>query len=161
MIATYEDRLIKDPLPLPPHIDPSVVPEFDYRRVTATGHYRHDQEMLMGPRIHEGINGYTVVTPLEREGDGTTILVSRGWISKDKMRQADRPEGLPKGEVIVEGLLRSGWKKNRFTPENDPERGNFYFPDIEQMAKHTGSQPIWVEETMGKLWIGLVVGFLY
>ena len=149
LIARFEDRLIRPPLPLPPQIDPTAVNDFDYRRVYATGHLRHDREMLIGPRMHNGHNGFLVVTPLERDGDGTTVLVNRGWISKSLRRQADREEGLPNGEVMVEGLLREPWKKNYFTPTNKPELGEFYFPDVEQMAKVAGSQPIWIEETMG------------
>ena len=149
MIAKFEDRLVREPLPLPPKIDPSVIKDFDYRRIYASGRFRHDQEMLIGPRIHDGNNGYLVVTPLERDGDGTTILVSRGWISKKLQKQINRTEGLPAGLVTVEGILREPWKKNMFTPENRPELSEFYFPDVEQMAKITGSQPVWVEETMG------------
>jgi surfeit locus 1 family protein len=108
--------------------------------------------MLIGPRIHDGHEGYLVITPLEREGDGTTVLINRGWIAKKFKEQKDRPDGLPTGEVTVEGLLREPFKKNMFTPDNSPEKKEFYFPDVEQMAKLTGSQPVWVEETMGMPW---------
>ncbi|KAI9668331.1 MAG: surf-like protein [Trizodia sp. TS-e1964] len=148
MIATFEDRLVRPPLPLPGRIDPSAVGDFDYRRVIATGQFRHDQEMLIGPRTHNGTNGYLVITPLERNGDGTTVLVNRGWIPKTLERQADRPAGLPLGEVRVQGLLRTPWIKNIFTPDNHPETGSFYFPDVLQMAALTGSQAVWIEETM-------------
>ncbi|PWY79433.1 COX1 assembly protein Shy1 [Aspergillus sclerotioniger CBS 115572] len=149
LIAKYEDRLVKPPLPLPPKIDPSVVPEFDYRRVTATGTFRHDQEMLVGPRMREGQDGFFVVTPLERGEGESTVLVNRGWISRKMKDQKDRGVGAVDGkEVVVEGLLREPWKKNMFTPENKPEEGKFYFPDIEQMAELTGSQAVWIEETM-------------
>lgn len=148
LIAKSEDRLVRDPLPLPPHIDPSVISDFDFRRVLATGTLRHDQEMLVGPRMRNGEDGYMVVTPLERK-DGSTILVNRGWISKKHRSQKTRPDSLVKGEVTIEGLLREPWKKNRFTPENRPDRGEFYFPDVHQMAALTGSQPVWVEATMG------------
>ncbi|RDH31395.1 SURF1 family-domain-containing protein [Aspergillus welwitschiae] len=152
LIAKFEDRLIKPPLPLPPRVDPSAISEFDYRRVVATGTLRHDQEMLVGPRMREGQDGFFVVTPLEREG-GSTVLVNRGWISRkmkekrDRLRQGEG-RALPDGEVVVEGLLREPWKKNMFTPDNVPAEGKFYFPDIEQMAELTGSQPVWIEETM-------------
>lgn len=149
LIAKFEDRLVRDPLPLPPQVDPTVIKDFDYRRVYTTGHYRHDQEMLIGPRVYDGKDGYLVVTPLERRGSGSTILVSRGWISKKFKNQKDRPGGLPQGEVIIEGLLREPWKKNMFTPDNSPQTKEFYFPDVAQMASLTGSQPVWVEETMG------------
>lgn len=90
-----------------------------------------------------------VVTPLERDGEGTTVLVNRGWIPKSKRVQKDRLESVAQGEVTVEGLLREPWKKNMFTPDNRPDLGEFYFPDVEQMARLSGSQPIWVEQTMG------------
>lgn len=89
-----------------------------------------------------------VVTPLERK-DASTILVNRGWINKKHRDQRTRPDGLPRGEVTVEGLLREPWKKNMFTPENRPDKGEFYFPDVKQMAALTGSQPVWVEATNG------------
>lgn len=149
LIAKSEDRLVAPPLPLPPRVDPAAIPDFDYRRVVATGRFRHDQEMLIGPRMRDGEEGYMVVTPLEREGEGTTVLVNRGWISKSKRAQRDRKDSLVDGVVTVEGLLREPWKKNMFTPKNRPDIGEFYFPDVAQMAQLTGSQPIWVEQTMG------------
>lgn len=155
LIARFEDRLIRKPLPLPPRVDPAAIKEFDYRRVYATGRLRHNQEMLIGPRIHDGNNGYLVVTPLERDQHSSTVLVNRGWIPKRLKNQADRVEGLPKGDIMVEGLLREPWRKNLFTPDNKPELGEFYFPDVEQMAEFTGSEPVWIEETMGTLRLSL------
>ena len=151
MISKLEDRLLRTPLSLPPQIDPSAISEFDYRRVHATGFLRHDQEMLIGPRIRDGNNGYLVVTPLERGKNASTILVNRGWIAKKFRRQEDRKEGLPTGQVQIEGLLREPWKKNFFTPANRPDIGEFYFPDVQEMADLTGSQPVWIEETMSIL----------
>lgn len=153
LIARFEDRLIREPLPLPPRIDPDAVKDFDYRRVYAKGVLRHDQEMLIGPRLHDGQDGYLVITPLDRSsefpGSGNSkILVNRGWIPKSRAAQSSRLEGLPRGEVVVEGLLREPWKKNLFTPKNTPESNTFHFPDVHEMAEHTGSQAVWIEETM-------------
>ncbi|KAI1380003.1 SURF1-domain-containing protein [Hypoxylon crocopeplum] len=148
LVAKFEDRIVREPLPLPPRVDPDAIHDFDFRRVRARGRYRHDLEMLVGPRMHDGEQGYMVVTPLEREGDGTTVLVNRGWISKKHRWQRDRPESLPTYEVEVEGLLREPWKKNMFTPDNRPDKGEFYFPDVKQMAALTGSQAVWIEQTM-------------
>jgi surfeit locus 1 family protein len=151
LIAKFEDRLVRDPLPLPPHIDPDAVKDFDYRRVVATGRWRHDKEMLIGPRIHDGNDGYLVVTPLERTdtaGRSSTILVCRGWIPKAKASKSTRQEGLPTGDVQVQGLLREPWKKNMFTPANNPALNTWHFPDVQEMAAHAGSQPVWIEETM-------------
>jgi surfeit locus 1 family protein len=102
--------------------------------------------------MYNGEQGFMVVTPLEREGgDDTAVLVNRGWIAKDKAAQKDRAgEGLPTGRVTVEGLLRKPWKKNWFTPENRPDKGEFYFPDVAEMASLAGTQAVWMEETMRK-----------
>ncbi|KAJ0123180.1 SURF-family protein [Diaporthe amygdali] len=149
LIAKCEDRLFRDPLPLPPRVDPVAVAEdFDYRRVYCSGTLRHDQEMLIGPRMRDGEQGFMVITPLER-ADGSTVLVNRGWIPKRLQNQRARSrDSLPMGEVTVEGLLRKPWKKNMFTPENRPDKGEFYFPDVKQMAELTGAQPVWIEATM-------------
>lgn len=109
--------------------------------------------MLIGPRMHDGNDGYLVVTPLEREFEGyegnSKILVCRGWIAKGKAAQSSRdPASVADKEVTVQGLLREPWKKNFFTPDNDLQNSKFYFPDVEQMAQITGSLPVWVEETM-------------
>ncbi|KAL9068193.1 MAG: hypothetical protein Q9157_006583, partial [Trypethelium eluteriae] len=79
-----------------------------------------------------------------------TILVNRGWISREKKEQRARKgeDALPQGEVVVQGLLREPWQRNMFTPTNRPEKGEFYFPDVVEMAEVTGSRPVWVEETM-------------
>ncbi|KKY28984.1 putative cox1 assembly protein shy1 [Diplodia seriata] len=155
LLARLEDRLIQPPLPLPPRIDPDAIADFDYRRVHATGVLNHRKEMLIGPRLNDGDDGYLVVTPLERTGeDGrqqqtASILVNRGWIPKDKKLKKDRdPAALPEGEITVQGLLRQPWKKNRFTPDNKPAQGIWYFPDVYEMAEWAGTQPVWIEETM-------------
>jgi surfeit locus 1 family protein len=107
--------------------------------------------MLIGPRTRDGNNGYLVVTPLKRGDNATSILVNRGWIPKKFKSQRDRPDSLPVHQITVKGLLREPWKRNIFTPENSPQTEEFYFPDVAQMAKLTGSQPVWVEEIMGPL----------
>ena len=160
MIAKFEDRILRPPLPLPPHVDPDAIKEFDYRRVYTTGHLRHDQEMLIGPRVHDGKDGFLVITPLQRGDGASTILINRGWIARGFMSQATRRESLPSGTVTIEGLLREPWKKNMFTPDNHPESGQFYFPDVKQMAHFTGSDSIWVEETMGSPVSPLLQGIL-
>ncbi|CAI6336878.1 unnamed protein product [Periconia digitata] len=153
LVARFEDRLTFPPLELPHRIDGAAIADFDYRKVFARGRLRHDQEMLIGPRMMDGEEGYTVVTPLERvdeAGVKTKILCCRGWIKKDAEKQWFRRQqgALPEGEVLVEGLLRVPPKGNMFTPVNRPEEGKWFFPSVQEMAEWTGSQAVWVEETM-------------
>lgn len=101
--------------------------------------------------MRDGEQGYMVVTPLERGDDPSTkVLVNRGWVSKKFADQRSRPDSVKQGEKVrVEGMLREPWKKNMFTPDNRPDIGEFYFPDVKQMAELTGSQPVWIEQTLG------------
>ncbi|KAF3912662.1 hypothetical protein ABW21_db0202553 [Orbilia brochopaga] len=168
LVARCEDNLSRSPLPLPPVLDISQLPAFDYRRVVTRGVYMHEKEILLGPRLRDGINGYVVITPLDRSLDhGSTILVNRGWISKELKDRRKRwknggEQALPSGEVLVEGLLREQGKRNMFTPENKPEKGEWYFPDISEMAAWVGAggggkvQEVLIEETSENTVLGMM-----
>lgn len=150
LIAKSEHRLTLTPLPLPSKLDPAIVDsgDFDYRRVLAVGKFRHDQEMLVGPRMHEGREGFHVVTPLERK-DGSKLLIFRGWIAKDKLEQSSRAkEALPTGEVTVQCMLKRKPQKNSFTPDDHPERREYYFMNIDEMARQTDAQAVYIQELL-------------
>src|SRR3546814_12950909 len=52
-----------------------------YRRVTASGTFRHDRETLVQAVTERGAGSW-VVTPLETPG--FTLLVNRGFVPKDR-----------------------------------------------------------------------------
>lgn len=101
-------------------------------------------------RDNEG--GYNLVTPLQRP-DASTIIVDRGFVKKDRAEAArdnSDPESRVDGEVEVTGMLRLQPQSNSFTPENQPEKGLWYFPNIAQLVdyaggKQAGVQPVLVE----------------
>ncbi|KAK9450997.1 SURF1 family-domain-containing protein [Limtongia smithiae] len=146
LIAEYENRLILPPMLLPKEVNPDAAASLQYRRVIAKGRFRYDQEILVGPRTNDGETGYAVITPFENE-NGSKILVNRGWIKKDMADQHKRaPEALPEGIVYIEGLIKTPPGPNYFTPANEPNRGLFYFIDVQEFARMTDSLPIMVEE---------------
>ena len=51
----------------------------DYQRVSLTGTYDPAHQFLIDNMSHRGIDGYQVLTPLERP-DGRVVLVNRGWV---------------------------------------------------------------------------------
>lgn len=53
------------------------------------------------------------------------------------------------GPVEVVGMLRSQEEKNAFTPENRPDKGEWVFSNIDEMAKFTGAEPVLVDEILG------------
>ncbi|MBW4050389.1 MAG: SURF1 family protein [Proteobacteria bacterium] len=51
----------------------------DYQRVSLTGTYDPAHQFLIDNMSHQGLDGYQVLTPLERPG-GAVVLVDRGWV---------------------------------------------------------------------------------
>jgi cytochrome oxidase assembly protein ShyY1 len=93
--------------------DPSVsgldVEQLRYRKLTATGTYLPDTEVLVANQTLGGAPGWWVVTPL-RTTSGLVVLVNRGWVpfstvTPDGSFAAFAP---PSGEVSVSGLVQSG-----------------------------------------------------
>ncbi|KAG0254462.1 surf-like protein [Mortierella polycephala] len=146
LIENLEERMSLDAIPLPRKVNLNAIEDFEYRKVKVTGRFRHDQEILLGPRTRgDGQPGYFLITPFERT-NGSKILVRRGWVPREKKDQATRQEGLVEGEVTVEGLLRTGEQKaSSLVPENNPEKNEWYSLDAEAMAKQSDSQPVVVE----------------
>ena len=123
-----------------------------YRRVILQGTWDHTHSMLLGPRVLDGTNGFHLITPLVRE-NGSTILVDRGFISEHTAAKRSYP--LPDGAVEVHGMLRDSQARNSFTPDNNPEKGEWYWADTAAMADYAGGephcvQPVLVEEIFGE-----------
>jgi len=51
----------------------------DYQRVRVRGTYEGARQFLLDNSIHDGQDGYQVLTPLKRS-PGDTVLVDRGWV---------------------------------------------------------------------------------
>ncbi len=108
--------------------------------------------MLLGPRVLDGTNGFHLVTPLVR-GNGSTVLVDRGFISERAAAKKKYPT--PDGNVELHGMLRDSQARNNFTPDNNPAKGEWYWADVAAMADYAGGessnvQPVLVEEIFGK-----------
>ncbi|KAJ1301742.1 hypothetical protein OPQ81_008975 [Rhizoctonia solani] len=153
LINELDEKSRREPLILPKRINLSVLPEFAYRRVLLTGTWDPDPShtILLGPRTRDHVLGYHIISPLIRGDGASSVLVNRGFVSRDTLEQAKqvasgvRPD-IPKtaglvasaatqGKVQIEGMLTSPAKRNRFTPDNKPEIGEWYWADAEAMAK--------------------------
>ena len=96
--------------------DLSVVP---YRRITATGIFETDDEILIVGRSRNTLAGHELVTPL-RLADGSVLLVDRGWVPLDV---DDPPVDLaapPAGELEVTGVLFPSQERGLFGPRHPP-----------------------------------------
>lgn len=75
----------------------------EYRRVTVSGHYRSDDQLLTAPRSRDGQPGPVVLTVLQRDA-GSPVLIERGWVPFNRdVVTAPAPPG---GTVRVEGIVR-------------------------------------------------------
>ncbi|KJA25847.1 hypothetical protein HYPSUDRAFT_64573 [Hypholoma sublateritium FD-334 SS-4] len=150
LIDELEEKLQLQPLYLPSNVNLSVIPEFVFRKVLIKGRYDHAHTMLLSPRVREGVHGVHVVTPLIRD-NGTTVLIDRGFVSNDFVSSINSEE--ENGEVEVLGMLRTSQARNTFTPDNNPEKGEWYWTDVEKMAETAGGkaanvQPVFIEQIL-------------
>jgi cytochrome oxidase assembly protein ShyY1 len=114
----YEDKLTKvtaietnyDAPPAP--IDTvfrggALPPEAQWTRVTVTGTYVADTDLLVRNRTLNNVVGFEVLTPLQT--DSGVLLVDRGWVPNAATAvvspEVDAP---PSGPVEVTGWLRTG-----------------------------------------------------
>lgn len=79
-----------------------------WRRVTATGTYDADDEVLVRGRSVDDRTGLLVLTPLVT-ADGTALLVARGWVPPSPGGAAAAPDvpAPPQGAVTVTGRVRT------------------------------------------------------
>ena len=72
-----------------------------YQHVTVSGRFDGAHQFLLNNEIHDGDDGYQVLTPFEL-GDGRTLLVDRGWVPFTGSQ--DRPPDV-RLDVVAERTL--------------------------------------------------------
>uniref|UniRef100_UPI003100B16E SURF1 family protein n=1 Tax=Neorhizobium sp. EC2-8 TaxID=3129230 RepID=UPI003100B16E len=138
LIARVDARVTATPAPAPSSTAwPGINAENDeYRRVTATGIFRHDEETLVQAVTDLG-PGFWVLTPLE-QADGTTILINRGFVPADRRDPAARADGEIEGLVKITGLIRISEPDGAFLRSNNPAGGRWYSRDVAAIATTKG-----------------------
>ena len=96
----------------PVDIDEVAIDEAAYQRITATGRYDADGQLLVRNRSYNGTNGFHVLTPLELDG-GVTLLVNRGWVGLE-----DAPPPPPRGAVRIEAFLLASQTRGSVGPRD-------------------------------------------
>jgi surfeit locus 1 family protein len=76
-----------------------------YRSASATGRYLADQQVLVTNRTQNSAPGYWVLTPLDL-GDGTALVVNRGWIPYGYTADGSWADfAPPTGQVSITGAI--------------------------------------------------------
>ncbi|MFP3465422.1 SURF1 family protein [Leifsonia sp. SIMBA_070] len=85
----------------------SYSPKQEWRRVTVTGTYERDQQLLVRNRPFNGSPGFEVLTPL-RTADGSLFIVDRGWVPTGTHTDTpDHVPAAPAGSVTVVARLKA------------------------------------------------------
>src|SRR5262249_38643759 len=83
----------------------SSAPDEQWQRVTATGHYLPDRQVLARLRVVEGDPAYEVLVPFVVDG-GPTILVDRGYVKPEQGTGVPQFASAPSGTVTITARLR-------------------------------------------------------
>ena len=88
--------------------EPVQAAEVDYFRVEASGEFKADGTVYVDNRIHAGVPGYEVITPLRIGASSRYVLVKRGWVPAGPSRNQLPKVATPAGTVTIEGLALPG-----------------------------------------------------
>jgi cytochrome oxidase assembly protein ShyY1 len=105
--AQISSSLTADPVPLTsllPKQDSSA-PDAQWRRVTATGHYLPDAQVLARLRVIDGEPAFEVLTAFAVDG-GPVVLVDRGYVRPVQGSQVPTIAPPPSGSVTITARLR-------------------------------------------------------
>jgi surfeit locus 1 family protein len=75
-----------------------------YRKLEVRGVFDAAHTILLDNRIHKGVAGYHILTPLIIDGGSLAILVNRGWVAVGRSREQIPLPPTPRGLVQLEGM---------------------------------------------------------
>lgn len=75
-----------------------------WRRVEAVGRFKPEMTVLLDNRMHEGVVGYEVLTPLQLENSARVVLVKRGWVKAPPVRTQLPAVATPAATLTVRGI---------------------------------------------------------
>lgn len=84
----------------------SSAPDEQWQRVTATGHYLPQSQVLVRLRVVDGGPAYEVLTPFAVDG-GPTVLVNRGFVTPVEATRVPPIAVPPAGTVAITARLRN------------------------------------------------------
>ncbi|EKF23272.1 SURF1 family protein [Mycolicibacterium hassiacum DSM 44199] len=137
--AQIAQSLNADPVPLTsvlPHQDSSA-PDEQWRRVTATGRYLADAQVLVRLRSVEGEPAFEVLVPFAVDG-GPTVLVNRGYVRPEQGSQVPPIGAPPTGPVTITARLRDSEPVADKEPVRQDGFPQVYSINTAQIAEVTG-----------------------
>jgi len=120
--------------------DPQVL---RFYRVSVQGQYETQRQILIDNRVHKGIAGYHVVTPLRIQGSDMRVLINRGWIPIGESRARLPDIETPAGDQTIQGIAVVPLEKAFMLREPTPLTGGrwetvWQHLDLERFRKAVG-----------------------
>jgi cytochrome oxidase assembly protein ShyY1 len=136
-----QQSLTTAPVPLKtllPRQDSSA-PDAQWRRVTATGHYLADKQLLVRLRVADGDPALEVLVPFIVDGGGPNVLVDRGYVRPEQGSRVPPIPPPPHETVTITARLRDSEQpvldKKSFTSGGVRQ---VYSIDVSQISTLTG-----------------------
>jgi len=103
---------------------PADISSMEWRAVIVSGEYDFENQLALRNQYNGDQYGYHLITPL-RFGNGTAVLVDRGWIPADgNTVPTDWRKYDETGQVTVTGQIRLGQAKPAFGGVADADTGH-------------------------------------
>jgi len=120
-----------------------------HRRLEVRGVFEDAWTILLDNRVHEGVAGYHVLTPLRIDGGQSAILVNRGWMPAGHSRDQVALPPTPHGEVSLEGMAVDPHSRYFELAHTPPQGRVWQNLDFERYAASYGGtlQPVLLLQT--------------
>ena len=96
--------------------------DFLWRRVSATGIFLEEQQILLDNQVNAGQAGYYVYTPFKIKNSPDIFLINRGWVPVGKDRNKSPKLIFTEGEVTIEGVFKEEPRTGVLLMENKAEK---------------------------------------
>lgn len=114
-----------------------------YARVTVSGHFDPDRNLLVDNQVFQGQAGVHVLSPFVSD-DGRTLLVNRGWLPLPPDRRSLPRFTTPGGTVSVAGILDKPYTPgakigtpDEIAPDQWPQL--LTYPDLDDIGAALGT----------------------
>ncbi len=100
------DRLSQQPVISLP-TTPIKLEDYQFRQIEVRGTYVPAHTIYLDNKIHRGVAGYQIITPVKLGTSSMHVLINRGWVAAGRDRNQLPNVPTPSSEVIVSGIANS------------------------------------------------------
>uniref|UniRef100_A0A0N5AEH0 SURF1-like protein n=1 Tax=Syphacia muris TaxID=451379 RepID=A0A0N5AEH0_9BILA len=138
-------------------------PDLAYRSVKVTGNFVNGKQLIVNMKrkkddkgnfrdlVKARSSGYFVITPFRLKDSGKVIMVNRGWIESECLRNLSnlRVDGEKTFEAIVPPVQKKRWLVTVQDENTEEVKSNWLLTDLNEMADLLSSEPVLVDAFKG------------